>query len=584
MIVDDEPAIRGLLTSILEDQYNCSGAETAEMALEMLAGENYDLVISDINLPGMSGIDLITQIRSTDPDRVVLVISGNQTIDSPINAIRHGAFDYIKKPFEIQQVQMSVDRAIEHADLITSKRRHEDHLERLVAERTERLNFIAYHDPLTGLANRAFFEEELDRRLPLCTGERRLRVFLLTLDRFKALRDTLGNSNAALLLKEVARRLQGLESEGAAVARFEGDEFAIVADCIERSEEHEVAQQILQLFSQPFELGEYEIFVSPSIGIGRYPDDAHNTGELLKRVGSALAQARKNGGNAYQVYSSELHDKAVRVLALETEIRRGLKNNEFELYYQPKTDITGGEIVGMEALVRWNHPDKGLVPPSDFIPAAEETGLIVPLGDWIMRAACKQTKIWHDEGNRLKVAVNLSACQFQQSDLVESIRGILEETGLEPAFLNLEVTESSIMNNTQAAVAMLGDLREAGVEISIDDFGTGHSSLGYLKHLPIDVLKIDRSFITDSALNQDDAAMVMAIITLGHTLRLRVVAEGVETQEQLDLLNRLKCDEWQGYLCSRPLPADEFSKLLAVKGSSGQEKNQPQAPNLPTGE
>ncbi len=562
LIVDDESSIRGLLTSILEEKYSCEGAESAEAALALLAIEPFDLVISDINMPGMSGIDLVARMRESDPDTVVLMISGNQTIDSPIGAIRTGAFDYLRKPFEIQQVEMAVDRAVTHAALIASKRKHEDHLERLVAERTERLNFIAYNDALTGLPNRAFFEEEIARRILECPPDGRLSIFLISLDRFKVLRDTLGNTLGTLLLREVADRLKSLQADGAALARFEGDEFAIVSDCPSATETEDQAKRILELFRSPFALGEYETFVSPSIGIGSFPDDASEPGDLLKMVGSALAQVRKNGGNNYLLYTSDLHENALQRLALENDIRKALVRDEFELYYQPKVDTNSGQVAGMEALIRWNVPEQGVVSPIEFIPAAEETGLIVPMGEWILRTACAQARKWYDEGFRLHLAVNLSPCQFQQSDLVQMITGIVKETGLPPEYLNLEVTESSIMNDTDAAVAMLRELRESGIRISIDDFGTGHSSLGYLKHLPIDVLKIDKSFISDVIDNQDDAALVMAIITLAHTLRLKVVAEGVETEEQLKLLHLLRCDEWQGFLFSRPVPAVEFRKLL----------------------
>lgn len=566
LIVDDEPAIRNLLHSILRDNYVCTTVESAEAALDQLSRETFDLVISDINMGGMSGIELVSQVVASYPDTVVMVISGNQLIDSPIEAIRSGAFDYIKKPFDIDQVAMAVDRAVNHGSLLVSKRKYEDHLEQLVAERTLKLKYLAYHDTLTGLANRSFFEENLTRDLSGTAS--RLAVLVVTVDRFKAIRDTLGHSLSSSLLRKAADRLGSLAPSGATVARFEGDEFALSKICSGPDDLTAFANDIFEAFRSPFMVGEYEIFVSVSIGISQSPGDGTDPQTLLRNAGAALTDARKQGGNTFQFYTADLHEKAVLRLALENDLRRALKASEFELYYQPKIDLTTKQVVGAEALVRWNHPTLGVVPPLDFITVAEETGLIVPMGEWILRNACEQGKAWHDQGFRLNVAVNLSACQFQQRDLAEKINSIVSDTGFDPAFLNLEVTETSIMNSTELAVKILGDLRQTGIKISIDDFGTGHSSLGYLKHLPIDILKIDKSFVNDVTNNQDDAALVTAVITLAHNLRLKVVAEGVETEEQLNFLKNLKCDEWQGFLCSKPVPAKAFERLVIEQSNS----------------
>ena len=567
LIVDDEPAIRNLLHSILSDDYACTTAESAEAALDQLDRETFDLVISDINMGGMSGIELVSRVVASSPDTVVMVISGNPLIDAPIEAIRSGAFDYIKKPFEIDKVAMAVDRAVKHGALLVSKRKHENHLEQLVAERTEKLKYLAYHDTLTGLANRAFFEENLTQGLSRAAS--RIAVLVVTLDRFKGIRDTLGHSLSGCLLTEAAARLGGLAARGATVARFEGDEFALSMSYTGPDDLTAFANDIFEAFRSPFIVGEYEIFVSVSIGISQSPDDGTDPQTLLRNAGAALSDARKQGGNNYQFYTADLHEKAVLRLALENDLRRGLERGEFELYYQSKIDIETKQVAGAEALVRWNHPTLGLVPPLDFVMVAEETGLIVPMGEWILRNACEQNKAWHDQGFKLNVAVNLSACQFQQRDLAAKINSIVSDTGFDPAFLNLEVTETSIMNSTELAVKILGDLRSTGIKISIDDFGTGHSSLGYLKHLPIDVLKIDKSFVNDVTRNQDDAALVTAVITLAHNLKLKVVAEGVETEDQLNFLKDLKCDEWQGYLFSKPVPVTAFERLLTEQSSHG---------------
>ena len=563
LIVDDDSSIRGLLVSILSDKYTCATAASAEAALSCLDGETFDLVISDINMGGMSGIELVARVVASSPETVVMMISGNQLLDSPIEAMRSGAFDYIKKPFDVDQVEVAVGRAIEHGMLLASKRKHEEQLEELVEERTAELNYLAYNDSLSGLPNRVSFEKCLSHVLPGATEKNQTGVILISLDRFQGLRDTLGHSFGDRLLKEVGSRLAGVADKVAVASRFEGDEFALFLTNNDPEVLPGFVETIVDSFISPFVIGEYEIFITVSIGISRSPDDGTDQQKLLTNAGAALSHARKLGGNNYQFFTPDIHDKALNLLALENDLRRALERSEFELYYQPKIEMGTRKIVGMEALVRWNHPDLGLVPPLDFIPLAEETGLIVPMGEWILRNACVQSKQWHDEGFDLIVAVNLSPRQFQQKDLALKINEIVSETGIDPTRLNLEVTESSIINNAESAINILREIRKSGIRTSIDDFGTGYSSLGYLRQMPIDVLKIDKSFIDDVADNPDDASLVMAIITLAHNLRLSVVAEGVETEEQLKFLNLLRCDEWQGYLFSKPVAAEAFGRLLA---------------------
>jgi diguanylate cyclase (GGDEF)-like protein len=567
LIVDDEPDIRNIVRGILSERYKYQEANSAEEALSLLRMEKFDLVISDIKMDGMSGLEMIPQVRVIAPDTVIMMISGEQTIESALEALRGGAFDYIMKPFDFQHVEAAVRRALEHHSLLAAKRRHENHLEEQVKQRTAELNHLAYHDVLTDLPNRILFEDRLTQALILAERNRQtLGVLFLSLDRFKKIHDTLGRAIGDRLLQKVAERLRSSAHRGEPVARFEGDEFALLLTQIGGTEGEDVGAVIFQIneaLKLPFIIDEHELFITVSIGISLYPDDGADAPTLLKNADAALYRAKEQGGDNYQFYTADMNAKAMKRLTLENSLRRALERNEFEVYYQPVLDTNTRKIVGMEALLRWHHPELGLVQPIEFIPLAEDTGMIVPIGEWVLRTACAQSKSWQEAGFApLALAVNLSARQFQQQNLTEVIVLILQETGLNPHDLGLELTESSIMKNAESAVRTLGELKALGVKIVIDDFGTGYSSLGYLKRLPIDTLKIDRSFVRDVTTDADDAALVMAIITLAHNLRLKVIAEGVETEEQRRFLHLLRCDEWQGYLFSKPLPGEAFAELL----------------------
>ncbi len=570
LIIDDESFVRNLLNQILSERYSCSTAGSAEEALSLIRSESFDLIISDINLGGMSGIELIPQVAELAPDTVIMVISGDQTIDSAIQAIRSGAFDYIQKPFDLKHVGVAVDRALEHHSLLSEKRRYDDHLEELVKKRTEELNYLSYYDMLTDLPNRTLFEDRLSQALVLVQDGQRVALLFVSLDGFKKVRDTIGQVAGNEILQEVAKRLLGEVPEGATVARFEGDEFAVLLIQIAGMEEvAEITGAITRSLKQPIATGDTEIFIATSIGVSLFPDDGKDTHGLLKNAGAALLRAQESGGDSYQFYTPGMNTSALKRLSFENNLRHALNRGELQMYYQPKLDILTRNILGMEGLVRWRHPELGMVSPAEFIPIAEDTGLIVPIGEWILYTACNESKAWNELGFDLHLSVNLSARQFQQQDLAKRILAIVKAAGFDPRRLDLEVTESAIMKNAEFAIQTLSILQETGIKISIDDFGTGYSSLGYLKRLPIDILKIDKSFIDDVTTNADDAALVVAIITLAHNLRLKVVAEGVETEDQLKFLQLLKCDEWQGYLFSKPVPAEEFGKLLMTQRAVG---------------
>jgi diguanylate cyclase (GGDEF)-like protein len=428
----------------------------------------------------------------------------------------------------------------------------------------ERLKHSVNYDPLTDLPNRNLFTDRLTQALARAPwSKRRVGILFLDLNRFKVINDTLGHEVGDLLLKNVAARLVTCIRNGDTVAHFGGDKFAVLLEDLAQADDiPKVLQKILAFFSESFLIEGHELFTSPSIGVSVYPNDGKDVESLLKCSNTALLRAKEQG-SPYQFYLPTMNVKASQRLALESSLRHALERQEFLLHYQPKVAIKTGQIVGMEALVRWRHPEKGIVPPAEFIPLAEETGLILPIGEWVLRTACAQTKAWQAEGMvPILIAVNLSARQLQNQNLVEIVKQALSETGLAPHYLELELTESVLMQNLEANSASLEKLHAMGVEIAIDDFGTGYSSLSYLKRFPISSLKIDRSFVRDLTTDSDDQAIVKAIITLARSLKRKVVAEGVETEEQLSILRSLDCDEMQGYLFSKPLPAEDAGKLL----------------------
>lgn len=433
----------------------------------------------------------------------------------------------------------------------------------------ERLHHLAHFDALTGLPNRALFMDRLTQALARARWHRRVvGVLFLDLDRFKVINDSLGHDVGDRLLQAAAGRLQQCVREGDTVARLGGDELAIILEDVAQAEDTtSVTSKILSTFAQPFEIDGRELFVSTSIGVSLHPNDGEDAKTLLKNADIAMYRAKEQGGNDFHFFSAQMESQSVDRLMLENGLRRALERREFLLHYQPQVDLRTGEVIGVESLVRWRHPELGLVPPMDFIPLAEETGLIVPLSEWILREACTQNKTLQDSGfPPLRMAVNLSGRHFRQPNLAGMVARILEETRLDPRFLALEITESILVQQTDTTSTTLRQLRDMGAHVVIDDFGIGYSSLSYLKRLPIDVLKIDRSFVRDITTDPDDAAIAMAITTMAHSLNLKVVAEGVETEEQLAFLRAHECDAMQGYYFSKPVPAEMLGKLLRVFG------------------
>jgi len=565
LIIDDEEQVRTLLVAILEASCLCRTVSSAEEALAAIASESFDLIISDIDIRGISGIELISRLRSLSPDTVVVMISGNQDIEIAIQAMRDGAFDYITKPLDLRHVEAAVERALHHQSLLREKEQYKEQLEQLLQERTAEVDRLAYYDTVTHLPNRTLFEDRLAKAVAIAkSADQTFGVLFISLDQFKKVNDSLGHGPGDGLLQEFAERLKSCIAETDTVARFTNEEFAVLRTQIQDAEDViETIGTLSQVLGVPFIVEGQELFATASVGASLFPLDGEDGQSLLKNAGAALYKAKRSGGANYQFYTADMHELVSKRLSLENNLRRAIQNEEFLIHYQPRVSVDSLELVGVEALVRWQHPQLGLVSPAEFIPLAEDTGLIVPIGEWVLRQACLQTKRWQHQGYApIQMAVNICARQFHDQDLALTVVNILEETKLAPRYLELELTESSIMQHGELASSVLSRLKEMGVGIAIDDFGTGFSSLASLKRLPIDALKIDKSFVMDATTDPNDSALVMAIITLAHNLRLRVIAEGVETEEQFRLLQLLRCDEIQGDLFSRPLPAEGLITLL----------------------
>ena len=434
-----------------------------------------------------------------------------------------------------------------------------DITERTYAE--AQIKHLAYHDALTNLPNRLLFKDRLSVALSHAHREgTSLAVLFLDLDRFKVINDSLGHNIGDQLLQAVAARIQACVRDSDTVARLGGDEFTILLPRLLRSQDvAPVANKIIEAVRYPFHIEGREFFITTSIGISVYPEDGSDAETLIKNADTAMYQAKELGRDNYQLFNAFVNAKALQRIALEHGLRKALANDEFEVHYQPIFDLRTNRITGMEALLRWDHAQMGSIPPATFIPIAEATGAMAPIGAWALRQACRQAKEWHDAGHRtLSLAVNLSVTQLQQSDLVDIVRSVLEETGLPARLLELEITESSAMHSPETSIRVLYELKKLGIRISLDDFGTGHSSLSYLKRFPVDTLKIDQSFVQDTTSDPDAAAIVTAIIAMAHSLRLKVIAEGVEFTEQANFLRRHACDQMQGYLVTPPVNAKDF--------------------------
>jgi diguanylate cyclase (GGDEF)-like protein len=547
----------------------CVGAEDAVQATRDAIEEArpFEVVFLDMRMPpGPDGVWAATRIRELDPRLDIVIVTAYSDID-PNEITRQvppaSSLFYLQKPFHAHEVRQI-------ASALGRRRRAED-----------RIRELAFFDEVTGLPNRALFKDRLTQALALAKRHKRpAAVMFLDLDNFKRVNDTLGHSNGDLLLIEVARRLQARVRESDSVtqanprtveqdlARFGGDEFTLLlTELADGSDAGLVARRLLAALADPVQIERHEVPITASIGIAVYPDDGEDAETLLKNADMAMYFAKRDGRNNFQFFTEAMNASVLKRMTMESHLRRALELGELFLHYQPQVDVASGAVSGAEALLRWSSAELGNIPPAEFIPLAEETGLILPIGEWVLRTACAQAKAWHDAGMQLpRIAVNVSVRQFAQEGFPALVDQILKEVGLEPSALEIEITESVLVKDAAVALHTLQALKALGVCLAIDDFGTGYSSLAYLKQFPIDRLKIDRSFIRSVSSNPQDRAIAAAVIAMAESMNLVVTAEGVETEGQLSFLRSQQCDEAQGFLVSRPLPFMEIAKFLREAG------------------
>lgn len=567
MMVDDEPITIEVLAEFLHEAGFSNFISTSDPreAMDLITSGRPDVLLLDLMMPHVDGFDILNSIRSDNRLRYTPVIVLTSATDpaTKLKALEMGASDFLAKPVDSSELVLRMRNTL-------AAKAYQDRL--------------AYYDPLTGLPNRQRFIDHLDWALRQVDRYHRLGTILhINIDRFKVINEALGPAQADELLKVLAIRLEqgvrasdsvtrgGKELATPSLARVGGDEFSVLLVEMEKIEcATIVAQRVLEAIALPVRIGEHVLFTTCSIGVAVFPDDGTERDVLLQNAGVAMHFAKQQGGNAYRFYSSDLNERSLHYLDMQSDLHKAVEQSQLVLFYQPKIDTQTGRLVAAEALLRWRHPTRGLVPPAQFIPLAEESGLIVEIGAWVFTEACRNIKDWQAQGlDAPKISINVSGRQFREKGFQGFIQDTLNETGVDPRLLCIEITESLLMENARENVVMLEALAELGLGLSMDDFGTGFSSLSYLKRFPLDEIKIDRSFLVevDPAGINDSASIVVAIIALAHSLGLRVVAEGVETKEQWAFLQKHCCDECQGYFFNRPLPVEEFIPLMHRKPS-----------------
>jgi diguanylate cyclase (GGDEF)-like protein len=556
LVIEDDAGLLRSIVDYLEDSgFDVKGLSSGQEGLDIYRRSKPDIVFTDLNMAGVNGLELIPQLRDEDPMIPIVVISSSNVISDAVESMKRGAWDFITKPVKRLAVIEDVARRM-IAKAQDLKSQHPSDVQRVTA-----INFKQMHDSLTGLPNRVQLDALFRQRIK--SGQQPCLV-LIDLNEFKVINANFGHLITKDLLRQVAFRIDAQRKDGDVLAHLGGDEFAILTQNCDHAMKNLLAA-LETVFTEPFKAAGEDLFVSASIGVANWHGDDPAMDELLKCATISAYLAKKQGRTTVQYYDPSFGDRVRDRIELETSLRRALEREEFILYYQPQIDIADGTISGVEALIRWKRPDGTLVPPSDFIPVLEESGLIIPVGDWILKQACQQFVAWQSQGIApLSISINISAPQFKSGRLPASVIRILHETGMSPAYLCLELTESIVMDDIEETITTLSTLRNMGISLSIDDFGTGYSSLSYLQKMPITELKIDKSFIMNIPEDSNNAVIVSSIISIANCMNIRVVAEGVETLEQLQHLMEQKCQTVQGYFFSKPLCAEGLQEFNQV--------------------
>ena len=576
LVADDDMNVRLLTRQCLEAE-NMTVVEAANgpEAIDLFVRERPDLVFLDVEMPGMTGLEVCHRIRQMPQGESIpiMIVTGSDDRQSIDLGFEAGATQYKTKPVNWSLLGRDVQYMLRASNAFNALKRQED-----------RLRYLAYYDPLTSLPNRRSFNEQLNRILKRSHRRKsNAALMFIDLDHFKRINDSIGHGRGDRLLVEIAKRLtlelreddainyfsdnsaedMDDQDSGTEIARLGGDEFTVVlSDVPDILQVERIARRILEALSEPIPLQTHNPVVTPSIGIALYPEDGEDPDTLVRNADTAMYAAKAEGRSCYRFYNERMNSMAVEQLKMEEELRTALREDQLELRYQPQVDTRSGEVVSMEALVRWKHPERGMVSPAVFIPVAESTGQIIELGNWVMAEVARNCLYWDNMGlPPFRVCVNISPLQFNQGNLVQSVADFLGHSGLAPSRLELELTESAIMTDAETNISKLQELKALGVELAVDDFGTGYSSLSYLKRFPIDTLKIDQSFVADLD-SPDGAAIIDAILALARTLKLRSIAEGIETEDQLTYLVDKQCDLLQGYYFARPLYPEDVPDSL----------------------
>lgn len=568
MMIDDEPITTEVLLEFLEeaDYHNFVSTSDPRDALSLIEIERPDVILLDMMMPHVSGFDILNVMRADKKMRhiPVIVLTSSTDAETKLKALELGATDFLAKPVDSSELILRLRNTL-------ASKAYQDQL--------------TYYDALTGLPNRTNFLDHMEWTLHQAKRYKRLSALLyINIDRFKKINDTLGPALADEFLQAFAKRLNRNVRAGDTIARdtgeelfpglsrLGGDEFSILLVELKTTDDvTKFCQRFLNAAREPFHINEHEIYATCSIGVSTFPTDGDDSNTLFKNAGVAMRFSKQQGGNAFNYYSSDLNERSLQFIGLQSELFRAIEQNDFQLYYQPQVNIQSGKLTGAEALIRWHHKERGFIPPDVFIPLAEEIGLITQIGEWVFNEACISIKKWSESGFTLPaISINVSSRQFQEKDILPSLKKIIDSNGVDPKLITIELTESMLMDNAQRNIQILQDLKGMGFKLSMDDFGTGYSSLSYLTRFPLDELKIDQSFVSGviPSGKNDSTAIVVAIIAMAHSLGLKVVAEGIDEPDQLAFLRQQGCDEYQGYLFSKPIPFNEFSELLRKSSAS----------------